>query len=525
MFQIKEFTFQYPSEEKNAIQNVNLDFLEGHFYVICGLSGSGKSTLLRCLKPALTPNGNCSGEIYYQGENIKDVEAKKLACEIGFLLQDADAQLVTDTVWHELAFALENLNYPTGQMKARIAETVACFGLESELHKNVDDLSGGQKQLVNLAALMALSPKVLLLDEPLAKLDPVSVSAFMSILQRIHQEFGVTVIMVEQRLDAVLPYATDVVLVEDGIITANAPKTEVSEHIGTSVLVDAMPAPFILSKKISQNSVYTVAEGRALLKEYVKTNPLSKERQNKDKIKGELLPLMKNVCYRYDRHGLNVLNSTTLTVTTGSITSIVGGNGTGKTTILKLLIGALKPQKGKVLYHGRVGYLPQDAKLLFMHDTIQGEFRNTATSEEEQKRLEEYITLFDIQSILNKHPYDVSGGEIERAALVKVLIKEPQLLLLDEPTNGLDIVSKRHLADVLKELAKNGITILLVSHDLSFCAETADTCAMLFAGEIIEQKDAHSFFSNQQLYTTQVAKMTRGLLPDCVTVDDLMQYL
>ncbi len=534
MFQIKDYTFRYPNNEKDALSHVNLTIQEGHFYVICGVSGCGKTTLLRSMKPGLSPVGEVSGEIQYKNRLVEDLDAFCGASEIGYLLQDAEAQLVTDTVWHELSFALENLNTPMGQMRGRVAEIAACFGLEALLDKKVDELSGGQQQILNLASIMTLSPKVLLLDEPCAKLDPLAVVEFMALIHRIHIEYGITVVMIEQRLEDVLFYATDVVLMEQGQVVANVPKEEFADTLlGRRMEFMLPPAMqlgnYLRSKGVECNhSVYSVAEGRKLLKKYLenidnpKVSPLIDE--NIDTHISQC-NLMKNISFRYEKQHRDILRQTSFSIQEAKITALLGGNGAGKSTLLKVIIGACKPYRGKLLYKGTCGYLPQDAKMLFLQDTIGEELQESVTSEAEQTLLEYYIDQFDIRNILNKHPYDVSGGEIERGALVKVLLKRPKLLLLDEPTLGLDANSKLVLGQLLDKLKQQGITVLMVTHDLEFCGQVADACAMLFAGEIVTQDSMRSFFDKQQFYTTQVARMTRDVLPNCVIIGDVIKTL
>ena len=223
---IKELTFAYPdsnddSGEKylpDALKNVTLSVEQGEFVVILGSSGCGKTTLLRQLKTSIAPHGRLSGKIEFKGRSLKEMDDRTSAKQIGFVQQDVDAQLVTDKVWHELAFGLESLGYDNGYIRRRVAEMCSFFGLSGIFHRRVAELSGGQKQMVNLASVMALSPEVLILDEPTSQLDPIAANEFIACLVRINRELGTTIIMTEHRLEEVLPVCSRAVVMDEGIV-------------------------------------------------------------------------------------------------------------------------------------------------------------------------------------------------------------------------------------------------------------------------------------------------------------------
>ncbi len=216
IFDIKDLSFRYPQADPYALENIRLKISSGDFVVVCGETGCGKSTLLKMLKSEMTPAGNVSGDIRYNGIRIADIGPGAAACEIGYVSQDPESQIVTDKVWHELAFGLENMGLPTPVIRRRTGEIAGFLGIEHWFRKETAHLSGGQKQLLNLASVMVMQPKVIILDEPTSQLDPIAASEFIGTLQKINRELGMTVVLVEHRLEDVFPVADKILLLEKG---------------------------------------------------------------------------------------------------------------------------------------------------------------------------------------------------------------------------------------------------------------------------------------------------------------------
>ena len=557
LFEINNLKFWYPGAEKAALDGIHLKIEPGEFVVICGKSGCGKTTLLRHLKSVLTPYGRREGEILYQGQPLETVSARKQAGEIGYVMQSPDNQIVTDKVWHELAFGVENLGYDQQTIRLRVAEMASFFGIQNWFHKKVEELSGGQKQLLNLASIMTMQPKVLVLDEPTSQLDPIAAGEFLSTIRKINLELGTTIIMIEHRLEEVFPMADKVLVLEDGMQQYAASPREVGKALAGNDLFLAMPAPVQIYEALGQvgECPLTVCEGRKWLSlhyaEVLKKKQESEQKkafeekkfQIRETNKKEVVIEAKEVWFRYERELPDVVRDLSFQVTQGELFCILGGNGTGKSTTLSLISGIRKPYRGKILLKGQdirkkknaelaggiLGVLPQNPQDLFVKDTVLEDLKEMFEGWSREKRKEEETLLAQviadtqIEHLLKMHPYDLSGGEQQRAALAKVLLLEPEILLLDEPTKGLDGFYKQKLADIFQNLKKRGTTILMVSHDIEFCASYADRCAMFFDGGIVISSEAKEFFTGNSFYTTAANRMARHLFPEAVTVKDVVE--
>ena len=521
-YEIRDLTFTYPGEQTPALREVSLTVADGEFLVLCGASGSGKSTLLRQLKSVLAPHGARSGEILFGGVPLGDVARGEQAGAIGFVLQDPENQVVTDKVWHELAFGLESLGYETPVIRRRVAEMAAFFGIQDWFYKNVSELSGGQKQLLSLASVMAMQPRVLLLDEPTSQLDPIAAADFLAVLGRINRELGTTVILSEHRLEEALSYAGRAAVLEDGRLLCCAAPGEVGALLRRqgSGMFYAMPAAMRIwgATDSEGTSPVTVCEGRAWLHEYAASHKLGELPPERVRAQTEPVLTAREVWFAYEQDTPEVLRGLTMTVCRGEHYALLGANGAGKSTTLRVLAGLLKPLRGEAAAHGRVGLLPQDPQTLFVKKTVREDLMDVCRDEESLARA---VALCRLDGLLDRHPYDLSGGEQQRAALAKLLLCAPNILLLDEPTKGLDAAFKRQLAQILRELQAGGVTIVTVSHDVEFCAEFADRCALFFDGGITAEGTPRAFFSGNCFYTTAADRIARELLPGAVTVRDV----
>lgn len=547
LFEIKNLTFTYPGQEEPALENLNFSMEEGEFLVICGKSGCGKSTLLRHFKTAMAPFGIRTGEILFDGRILNEVSVREQGARIGYVLQSPDNQIVTDKVWHELAFGLENLGYDTGTIRLRVAEMASFFGIQTWFMKKVDALSGGQKQLLNLAAVMAMQPDILVLDEPTSQLDPLAAGDFLATLRKINAELGTSIVLIEHRLEEVLSYADRVMVMEDGKILAMAPPEYLGEKLHGNDMFQAMPVPMRIFDALGGKgkSPVTVREGREWLQKFprpeeIKTQEEEGIRQHKKREKKEKeTPVIeiRDVWFRYEKDLPDVVRDLNMQVKKGELFCLMGGNGTGKTSTLNLIGRLRKPYRGKIflkgkdiskyreqeLYGSLLGILPQNPQCLFVKDTVEEDLWEMAGRHGDRNRMEEVIEKTEIRHLLKTHPYDLSGGEQQRAALAKVLLLEPEIILLDEPTKGMDGFYKQKLAGILKELTAEGRTILMVSHDIEFCAEFGDTCAMFFYGSAVTSQPAREFFMGNSFYTTAANRMARKWCPEVVTAKDVIE--
>lgn len=551
LFEIKDLNFSYPDAGVPAIQKINFSIEQGEFMVICGKSGCGKTTLLRHFKTVMTPYGKREGEILFEGQPLEEISVRKQSAEIGYVLQSPDNQIVTDKVWHELAFGVENLGYDQQTIRLRVAEMASFFGIQNWFSKNVEELSGGQKQLLNLASVMAMQPKVLVLDEPTSQLDPIAASEFLSTIRKINLDLGITVIIIEHRLEEVFPMADKVLVLEDGKQTFFDTPRMVGKELADHDLFLAMPSPVQIYNKTGQEGVcpLTVCEGRNWLEEHYKGQEEIKEevkypeKKRKNLSKKEAVISVKEVWFRYEKEGKDIVRDLSLQVKKSELFCILGGNGTGKSTTLSLLSGIHRPYRGKIFLQGRdirkipekelfhhfLGVLPQNPQSLFVGNTVEEDLWEMVNDlsplkrKEHKEKIEQVVEDTEIGHLLHMHPYDLSGGEQQRAALAKVLLLEPEILLLDEPTKGLDGFYKSKLAGIFKRLQEKGITILMVSHDIEFCASYADTCAMFFDGAVVTACDSREFFTGNSFYTTAANRMARHIFPDAVTVKDVIE--
>ena len=530
LFRIRDFSFSYPEEEAKALDGLTLDVMPGDFLVLCGPSGCGKSTLLRQLKTVLAPHGIRSGDILFEGVPLDQVDHRTQSQKIGFVQQNPENQIVTDKVWHELAFGLESLGCDTPTIRRRVAEMASFFGIQTWFYKNVTDLSGGQKQLLNLASVMVLQPSVLILDEPTSQLDPIAAADFLAVLGKINRELGTTIILTEHRLEETFPMASSVAVLDQGKLLCRGTPEEVGAALrkkGHSMFL-AMPTAMGVWAAVENHlpCPVTVREGRDWLTAYAAGHPLGDlPREKQHTYPEEPVLACEELWFKYEQDGPDVVKGLTLEVKRGEFLALLGGNGTGKTTSLGLLAGLHRAYRGKLERNGTVGVLPQDPQTLFVKKTLRADLlelvRDLPEGEREEKTAR-MVRLCRLEGLLDRHPYDLSGGEQQRAALAKVLLLDPELLLLDEPTKGLDAEFKVVLAEILQTLLARGVTILMVSHDVEFCARYAHRCALFFDGSIVTQGTPRDFFSGNSFYTTSANRMARSLLPDAVTPEDII---
>lgn len=535
---LKNLSFSYPESDRKAIENISLSVREGEFIVICGRSGCGKTTLLRLLKNELAPVGKREGEILFCGKAMDEVDARTSARRIGFVAQNTESQTVTDKVWHELAFGMENLGCDPDEMRLRAGELANYFGINGWLHSDTATLSGGQKQLLALAAVMTLSPKVLLLDEPTSQLDPIAASGFISALQKINRELGMTVILSEHRLEEVFPIADRVVVMDEGKIVCSDEPEKVCGALAKSPISAGFPSAARIFSGLEGRGKcpLTVREGREFLSSFEKKSLPIEEKSRPD----EVAFSMKNVWQRYERNSPDILKGADIEVRRGEIFSLLGGNGSGKTTLLSVIAGVEKAYRGKItilgknikkygaeLHRGTVAMLPQDVSTVFIKNTVRDDLFDICRAvgcgkNDAEKKIADICAELSITEALSRHPYDLSGGEGQRAALAKILLTEPKILLLDEPTKGIDAFAKQTLMAILRRLSEGGVTVLIVTHDTEFAAEISDRCAMLFDGKVISPSCPQRFFGKNNFYTTSASRISRGIFENTVTAEQVI---
>ena len=550
--EIDHLTFVYPPGDAPVLRDICLAIPESEFLVLCGPTGCGKSTLLRHIKRELRPHGQRSGTVVYNGVPTDELTAAQ-SMEIGFVQQNPDTQIVTDTVWHELAFALENLGLPPAVIRQRVAELASFFGMDGWFRKPVSELSGGQKQMLNLASVMAMQPKVLILDEPTSLLDPIAAREFLNTVRRINRELGTTVVLSEHRLEDAFPMADRVAVMERGRVMREGTPAQV----GRMLLDDAcgrmfkgLPTPMRIYREVPWGDTcpLTVRDGRLWLRSFsIGETAREKERSASQKNTAEPLhaaPAVmeaKEVWFRYHRDAEDVLRGLSIAFHGGALHCILGGNGSGKTTLLTLLSGLKAPYRGCVtldgkdirklpasaLYRGAVALLPQNPRALFSQDSVEKELSGVAArmadADGAKQRLGALVSSLGLEPVLSRHPYDLSGGEQQKTALAMLLLMAPRLLLMDEPTKGLDADAKEVLGALLSGLKRKGTAVVMVTHDVEFAAVYADQCALLFDGILTAQNPPEAFFAGNSFYTTAANRMARDAFPWAVTAKEVEQ--
>ena len=584
LIELKDFNFSYASTDGSektfeCLHDINLEINYGDFVLLCGPSGCGKTTLLSNLKKELIPNGLRSGIARYNGIGISQLDDETSACDIGYLFQNPDSQIVTDTVIQEIAFPLENIGVSSEEIRNRISELAAFFGLNDILHKNVNELSGGQKQLVNLCSLLVLRPKVLLLDEPMSQLDPIASYDFLSILRRLNEEFSITIIISEHKSDNIFSFVDKVVFMENGMIKYDKNPREVSktafdDDVFKHYLPQVAKIHNLLGAKHSQLSKMeiplSIREARRSLNtihdDLIKISEDGEKNQNHDlahvdrddnshkksifsRKASDSLIQMNGIYFAYIKGHL-VLKNLDFDLKKGDFIGIIGGNGVGKSTFLQLMCGLLKPIKGKVKYQKdlNIAYVHQNPMIHFSRDNVKAELvKNLDIGSDVKSKLVEMddedfinsktlnglnfnnlnfkfkdlIEFFGISHLLSQHPYDCSGGEQQKIVIIQALLKDADVLVLDEPTKGLDPISSLNLSKELNELNGNGLTIVMTSHDLDFVANNCRRCLMFFDMNIQIDSPPKEIFRENNFYTTFVNRMVKDYIPQAVTIDDV----
>lgn len=544
LLEIRNFSFTYAGEKEEALKNISLMVNEGEIIALCGPTGCGKTTLLKQMKQEIRPIGTAYGHVFYNQTEIDEVPKRIAAKEIGMVFQDPENQIVTSTVWHELAFSLENFGYSTNEMRKRIAEMATFFGLESLLKLSIHELSGGQKQLVNLASVLLLQPRLLLLDEPTAQLDPIAAREFLEMIQRINKEFSTTVIMIEHRLEDVFPIVDRVIFLKEGRKEIDdTPRSFIQQIDQADPYFHYLPEITKLFL-LKQNEPYTktvpitVREGTEWVNSLSNLFPVQARLKEKKEIIGENILECRDVFFQYNRKEKLILEGVNFSMKKGMFAGIIGGNGAGKTTLLKILAGLDTPQRGRVLLNGkhlkkikleerykRIGYLSQNPLAFFTQEKVMDELNLVAEKlgAGSEKAVKKNIEFFELGKLLHKHPYDLSGGERQKLALSCILLENPQVLLMDEPTKGLDPKFKQDVGRLIKELQKNkDLSILMVTHDIEFAAKYTDYCSLLFSGSIVAEGIPPQMFSENYFYTTAINRIVRSRIPEALTYEDVL---
>ena len=583
--EIKDYSFAYPQREEVTLENININIEKGEFVLLCGASGCGKSTLLRQLKTILRPHGDIHGEIRFGGKILDEMDAREQSARIGYVMQDPDAQLVTDKVWHELAFGLESLGFDTKTIRIRVAEMASYFGIQEWFHKGVEELSGGQKQILNLASIMVMHPQILILDEPTSQLDPIAANEFLETVYKINRELGTTILMTEHRMQEVFHLADRVIVMDSGKVLLDGWPQVVARHLYEMkhAMFQAIPVPTQIFLEVEKEKAapriaevkdgtaekvegwipLTIRDGRTYLERKLSsmeaddfhTSVIHDQKKASAKIEAkeesEVMIDIDEVWFRYEKNTPDIVKGASLKIRKGEIYCLLGGNGTGKSTLLSCMCRMRKPYRGKItlgskniarysdreLYQAYLGVVPQNPQSLFVKKNVRLELFEMigGTKErmsddfpidmEKAKVVDEIAKLVHLDHRMDAHPFDLSGGEQQRLALAKILLLRPKILLMDEPTKGMDALLKQEFAEILMTLKNHGVTIFMVSHDIEFCAEYADRCGMFFDGGVVSEDIPKNFFACNSFYTTAANRMVRAFDKEVILKQEVISLI
>lgn len=547
IFSVKDLSFTYPQKSQKALDNINLNINSGEFTVICGESGCGKTTLLRLFKRELSPKGKQEGDILYNGVELNKLDERTSVSEIGFVMQNPENQTIMHKVCYELAFGVENIGLPSDMIQRRIGEMASFFGLQNIFNSETSQLSGGQKQLVNLASVMVMQPKIIILDEPTSQLDPIATKDFISILERINKELGITVIIAEHNLEEVFSLADKVIVIEKGKIISQSNPRDVCDILmskdANHNMIKALPTPVKIYSMLRSKGEcpLTVKEGRNFLEKSYKSDIKELPTEEYTHTDSTIIEL-KNVWYRYERNSADILKGVNLKIYKQEIFSLLGGNGTGKTTLLSVISGInkayrgsvtinnkkIKDYKGNSLYLHNLAFLPQNPQTVFIEDTVRNDFNEVCktmgySKSEKDENISYVADKLNITHLLENHPYDLSGGEQQKCAIAKMLLLKPKILLMDEPSKSLDAFAKENLGNIIKSLKDDGITIFTVTHDIEFACEYSTRVALFFDGDVVSCNIPSKFFPENAFYTTSANRMARHIYPYAVKCSDVVE--
>ena len=518
--------FKYKESTDYAISGCTFSVKKGEKIMLCGASGSGKSTLLRLLKRELSPRGELSGNITLMGKDRSELSARESAEKMGFVMQNPDSQTVCDKVSAELAFGLESFGVKSGEIQSRVGEMAAFFGIEPLYDRDISTLSGGQKQLVALCSVMVTDPDILLLDEPTAQLDPVAARELLGILDRLNKEMGVTIIIAEHDPEELFDSCDKILYLAKGKTEFFGTPALTAKYFVENALEGFLPETAKAFAGLCDDLPLNVRQGRAKIEKLGVTDIPDHAVNVADSAEPYALQC-KNLWQRYEKNSPDILKGCDLGIRKGECYGLLGSNGGGKSTLLRVICGLCKPYMGAVSLFGKkqkaykngslfremLAFLPQEPVTMFVKESVREDLLQSG----DKAAVENVAQRMGIEHLLDRHPWDLSGGEIQKCAFAKILLADPKIIVLDECTKGMDSFAKKALGDILLGLKDEGRTILLVTHDLEFAAQYCDRCGLLFDGKIVAEDNAVEFFSHNRFYTTAAARLTRGFFSGAVT--------
>jgi energy-coupling factor transport system ATP-binding protein len=529
---IQNLNYYYPNSNEKALDDINLEIKDGEFILVAGYSGSGKSTLAKCITGAV-PNfygGKIGGKVLLDDEEILKIDERRRASLITMVFQDPERQLLMNKVYREIAFGLENIALDEGTIKKRIWESLEFCGITDLYDRDISTLSGGQKQKVAIASALSFMPRCIILDEPTSQLDPVSADEILNIVKKINRELMINVIVIEQRVSRWFDSIDKLIVMKDGRIEFVGTKEE-AYRINNSVVHQFFPSRIKVAKKIG---IEQYPSDSRVIKSRLKD--ISLKSINKEENKGEDRLKVDNITVKYG--SFTAVKNVGFSIKNGEIAALIGPNGAGKSTLLKSIIG-LVDYRGNILLDGKtmnklsikdralqIGYLSQNPNDYITKDTVYEELLFTLNNFNIKDKgiVDDILKKLDLYKHKDKNPRDLSGGEKQRLALANTLILRPKVLLLDEPTRGIDNNIKGEIAKILKGLADEGVSIILITHDIEFAADISDKFILMFNGEIAEMGD-RKVLEDCIFYTTEINKLIREFKGGIFTYKQFIEAL
>lgn len=554
MIKIKNFSFYYGDAKKPALNNINLEIGDGEFVLVTGPSGGGKSSLCRCLN-GLIPHfygGKVKGQIRVQGLSVLRRSTKDMATKVGMVFQDPESQLTAMDVEREISFGMENLGFPRELMAKRLEESLDTIGIAHLRYRQIHELSGGEKQKVAIASVLALHPDILVLDEPTSELDPKGAEEVLSVVERLNDELGLTIVLIEHRLERVGQFIDRMIMVDNGEIVASGDPRQVMssekpEEIGVGTPPIIRLVRGLKNKGVEIEKVpLTVKEGRSMLDDIFR-NASTKPAWHDKKQKGKLLMQTNKLWHAYP-DGITALRDVNLSFYQGEFVAIMGRNASGKTTFIKHLNALLKPTKGEIIVSGvdtrkvtvaelsrMVGFVFQNPNDHLFADSVEDEIAFTLKSigvegKSVISRVDEMLEQFKITEYRKQYPRYLSGGERQRVALASVIVAKPKILILDEPTRGMDYRLKTELMNFLNEYRKDGNIVIMVTHDVEIVAEYTDRVVFLSEGRVIVDDYKRKVLANALLFSPQMNRLVQAFekydVPqDILTADEALEFI
>nr|WP_027309012.1 energy-coupling factor transporter ATPase [Caloramator sp. ALD01] len=529
---IQNLNYYYPNSNEKALDNINLEIKDGEFILVAGYSGSGKSTLAKCITGAI-PNfygGKIGGKVLLDDEEILKIDERRRASLITMVFQDPERQLLMNKVYREIAFGLENIALDEGTIKKRIWESLEFCGITDLYDRDISTLSGGQKQKVAIASALSFMPRCIILDEPTSQLDPVSADEILNIVKKINRELMINVIVIEQRVSRWFDGIDKLIVMKDGRLEFVGTKEE-AYRINNSEVNQFLPSRIKVAKKIG---IEQYPSDSRVIKSRLKD--ISLKSINKGEKKGEDRLKVEGITVKYG--SFTAVKNVGFSIKSGEIAALIGPNGAGKSTLLKSIIG-LVDYRGNILLDGKtmnklsvkdraqqIGYLSQNPNDYITKDTVYEELLFTLNNFNIKDKgiVDDILKKLDLYKHKDKNPRDLSGGEKQRLALANTLILRPKVLLLDEPTRGIDNNIKGEIAKILKSLADEGVSIILITHDIEFAAEVCDKFILMFNGEIAEMGD-RKILEDCIFYTTETNKLIREFKEGIFTYKQFIEAL